>query len=109
VLGEGRALLSDVRRRRLAEKGKILGRKLLAVLASIVTLDMPLRWHRELAAKKWDFSSLRKRIGRPHVSEETVSLVVQKARENPTWGYDHIVGALKNIGVSFPTAPSAAS
>lgn len=99
VLGKGRALLSDAQRWRLAEKGKILGRKLLAELASIVTPDTLLRWHRELVAKKWDFSSLRKRVGRPPVSEETVSLVVQMARENPTWGYDHIVGALKNIGV----------
>jgi hypothetical protein len=61
-LGKGRILLNDDQRRRLAVKAKALGRRLLRDLATIVTPDTLLRWHRELVAQKWvDFSALRKR------------------------------------------------
>ena len=42
-----RLLLTDDQRRRLAAKGKPLGRKILATIATIVTPDTILRWHRE--------------------------------------------------------------
>jgi putative transposase len=32
------------------------------------------------------------------VDEETERLVVRMARENPSWGYDRIVGAMGNLG-----------
>ena len=32
------------------------------------------------------------------MDEETERLVVRMARENPSWGYDRIVGALANLG-----------
>jgi hypothetical protein len=51
-LGKKRILLNDDQRRRLAVKGKVLGRKLLRGLATIVTPDTILRWRRELVAKK---------------------------------------------------------
>ena len=35
---------------------------------------------------------------RPRIDEEAERLVVQMAKENPSWGYDRIVGALKNLG-----------
>ena len=44
--------LSDEQRRRLSAKGKELGRKLLAEVATLVTPDTILRWHRELIARK---------------------------------------------------------
>jgi putative transposase len=79
-------------------KGKILGRKMLEQLATIVTPDTILRWHRQLVAAKWDYSGHRKKIGRPPASNEVVELVLRMARENPGWGYDRIQGALANRG-----------
>ena len=86
-------MLDDDQRRCLAVKGKILGRKMLEQVATIVTPDTILRWHRELVAAKWDYSRRRNKIGRPPASAETVELVLRMARENPTWGYDRIQGA----------------
>jgi transposase InsO family protein len=99
ILGKKRILLNDDQRRRLAVKGKILGRKLLLEIATIVTPDTILRWHRQLVAEKWDYSNRRtKRPGRPPISEEVKQLVLRMARENPSWGYDRIQGALSNLG-----------
>ncbi len=64
-LGKGRILLNDDQRRRLAVKGKYLGRKALFEVAAIVTPDTILRWHRQLVALKWDYSDRRKSVGRP--------------------------------------------
>ncbi len=98
-LGKKRILLNDDQRRRLAVKGKVLGRKLLREVAGIVTPDTILRWHREMVAKKWDYSHLRRKVGRPDTAQEVVEQVVRMAKENPTWGYDRIKGALKNLGI----------
>ena len=98
-LGKRRILLSDDQRRRLAVKAKVLGRKLLAEVGTLVTPDTLLRWHRMLVAKKWDYSERRKQIrGRPPVADEIQELVLRLARENPSWGYDRIQGALANLG-----------
>ena len=97
-LGKNRILLNADQRRRLAIKGKILGRKMLDELATIVTPETILRWHRELVARHWDHSHRRKSAGRPPVAQEIVELVLQMAKENPTWGYDRIQGALANLG-----------
>ena len=97
-LGKKRILLDDNQRRRLAVKGKALGRKMLEEVGTIVTPDTILRWHRKLVAAKWDYSHRRQEPGRPPVSQQLVELVLQMARENPTWGYDRIQGALANVG-----------
>ena len=98
-LGKKRVLLSNDQRRRLAVKAKMLPRMVLAEIATVVTPDTLLRWHRVLIARKWDYSHRRKKKpGRPPVSEKVKRLVVRMARENPTWGYDRIQGALANLG-----------
>ena len=96
-LGKKRLLLDDDQRRRLAVKAHAIGRKTLLELTTIVTPDTILRWHRMLVAKKFDSSDKRK-PGRPRIRQEIVDATVRFARENPTWGYDRIQGALKNIG-----------
>ena len=98
-LGKKRILLNDNQRRRLAVKGKVLGRKLFGELGTVFTPDTILRWHRMLVAKKWDYTNRRKqKPGRPPIAAEVRQLVLRMARENPTWGYDRITGALHNLG-----------
>ena len=99
-LGKRRILLNDDQRRRLAVKGKILGRKTLSEIGTLFTPDTILRWHRLLVARKWDYSKNRKSTGRPRVGQDIVELVLRFARENPGWGYDRIQGALANLGHS---------
>ena len=71
---------------------------MLEQVGTLFTPDTILRWHRMLVAKKFDYSGRRKSVGRPRVAVEIVELVLRFARENPTWGYDRIAGALANVG-----------
>ena len=96
-LGKKRLLLNDDQRRLLAVKAHAIGRKTLLELTTIVTPDTILRWHRRLVARKFDSSDKRK-PGRPRIRQVIVDAIVRFARENPTWGYDRIQGALKNVG-----------
>jgi putative transposase len=56
-LGGKRLRLTDSQRRRLAVRGKRLGRQMLDRVAGIVTPDTILRWSRRLIAKKYDGSA----------------------------------------------------
>ncbi len=96
--GKKRLPLTDDQRRLLAVQGKSLGRKALMELTTIVTPDTLLRWHRRLVAAKWDHNTKRNMIGRPRIRQVVVDLILRFARENPSWGYDRIQGALANVG-----------
>src|SRR5207237_10040167 len=87
--------LKDDQRRRLAAKGHRLGRRLLGRVATIVTPDTILRWHRRLIAEKWTYA--RKRPGRPGTMKALAAVIERMATEHPTWGYSRIQGALKNL------------
>jgi hypothetical protein len=63
-LGPKRLRFTDAERR-LLEKGKPLGRKLLAEMASVATPETILRWYRERVAAKYDGSRTRGAPGRP--------------------------------------------
>src|SRR5438093_8006237 len=94
---QGRRLrLSDDEGCRLAIRGHQVGRRMLRQIATIVTPDTILRWHRQLIARKWTCRNGRRvRLG---VLAEIRRLVVRMAEKNPTWGYTRIRGALKNVG-----------
>ncbi len=63
--------LTDEQRRRLTAKGKLLGRKTLNQVATIVTPDTIMRWRRRLIALKWTFEA--KRVGRPGLMKTRIS------------------------------------
>jgi putative transposase len=97
---KGRVRLSDGERKALAEIGQKLGKKALEEVATIVKPDTILGWHRKLVAQKCDGSAQRKAPGRPPSDPELEALVVRIAQENRSWGYDRIVGALANLGLT---------
>ncbi len=91
-----RPRFTDDQRRRLALKGKSVGRKGLLQFASIVTPDTLLSWHRRLIAKKHDGTKNRG-AGRPPTAGDLKELIVKMPRENRSWGYTRIQGALANL------------
>ncbi|MSO23871.1 MAG: hypothetical protein EXQ58_11645 [Acidobacteria bacterium] len=93
-----RLQLSDGERTTLAEIAHRLGRKSLEEVAVSAKPDTILGWYRKLIANKFDGSKARRTHGRPRMDEEMESLVVRMAKENPSWGYDRIVGAMANLG-----------
>ena len=96
-LGNKRLRLNDDQRRRLAAKAKMLGRRILREVATIVTPETLLAWHRKLIAQKYDGTGKRG-PGRPRTGGEIEALVVRMAEENRDWGYRRIQGALSNLG-----------
>ena len=96
-MGGRRVRLNDDQRRRLAVKGKRLGRKILKEVAGIVTPDTILRWYRKLVATKYD-GSKKRRPGRPRTKVDIAALVVRMATENGGWGYTRIRDALRHLG-----------
>ena len=96
-LGDRRVRFNDDQRRRLAVRAKGLGRKLLAEVATLVTPDTLLVWHRKLIAQKYGGHNKRK-PGRPRTGEEIETLVLRMAKENRAWGYRRIQGAISNLG-----------
>src|SRR5262245_57722901 len=90
-IGRRRLRLTDEERRKLAARTYWLGRQALRSVATIVTPDTLLRWHRQLIARKWTYPPRATR--RRGVLAEIRRLVARMAEENPTWGYTRIQGA----------------
>src|SRR5262249_42435271 len=98
-IGDRRVRFNDDQRRRLAAKAKKLARKVLTEVATVVTPETLLAWHRKLIAMKYD-GSARRMPGRPATRAEISKLVIRIAEENRGWGYRRIQGALGNLGHS---------
>ena len=95
---QGRIRLTDPERISLASAAKRLGRKALEEVAQIVRPETILAWHRRLIARKFDGSRNRSPGKGSSRSDKIEELVLQLARENRSWGYRRIVGALSNLG-----------
>jgi hypothetical protein len=95
---QGRLRFSDAERATLGEIGHRLGRKAPGEVATAALPDTILGWYRTLVARKFDGSRVRRGPGRPPISKEIQELIVHMAKENRSWGYDRIVGALANLG-----------
>jgi len=104
--GKRRLRFTDDQRRRLAVKAKVLGRKTLTELGTLVMPDTLLNWHRKLIAEKYD-GSAKRRPGRPQVREEVQRQVVRMAKENRSWGYRRIQGALSHVGYKLAVSTIA--
>jgi hypothetical protein len=66
-IDDRRLRFTDDQRRRLAVKAKMLGRNILRQIATIVTPETLLAWHRKLIANKYDGSAQRT-AGRPRTA-----------------------------------------
>jgi len=80
-IGNRRMRFSDDQRRRLAVRAKAISRKLLQEIATIVTPETLLAWHRKLIAHKYDGSTNRG-PGRPRTAAEIAALVTRMATEH---------------------------
>ena len=80
-VGSRRLLFTDEQRVRLAVRAKEVGRNVLSGIATIVTPDTLLAWHRRLIASKYDGSDRRK-PGRPRIETQIEDLIVRMSQEN---------------------------
>jgi hypothetical protein len=64
--------------------------------AFLVTPATPLRWHRNLIARRWSYPH--RSPGRPAIPANLREAVLRLARENPRWGYQRIAGELLGLG-----------
>jgi len=65
-------------------------------VATIVTPDTILRWHRRLIAAHHTYP-LKGRVGRTGIMKAIRELIVRMASENASWGYLRIQGELKKL------------
>ncbi|WP_245881682.1 integrase core domain-containing protein [Streptomyces milbemycinicus] len=63
-----------------------------------VTPSTRLAWHRNLVARRWDYSRRRRGPGRPPTQAAVKNLVLRLARENSRWGHRRIQGELARLG-----------
>jgi hypothetical protein len=99
--------VSVLRRQVTRPRPRPADRAMLAVLAAalprvrwsvfFVQPKTLLRWHRELVAGKWRYSTA-KPPGRPPITGVVRELVLRLATENPGWGYRRIHGELTGLG-----------
>ena len=98
-LGSRRVRLNDRERRRLAVLGHRLGRGVLQQVATLVTPDTILRWHRQLIARELTYS--RRRSGRPAVLAE-----IRRKISRPDGDRESVLGLHANPRCAEERGPS---
>ena len=78
------------------------------VMSGLVAIRNPggwLRWHAWLVKRRWTYRH--HRPARPGVVSGVRALVVEMARDNPTWGDRRICGELAGLGYAVAAQYSA--
>jgi putative transposase len=86
----------------LAALARLLSGSQLRQLRLIVSPRTLLRWHADLVRRRWAYP--RRSPGRPRTAQAIRALVLEMARDNPSWGYRRIHGELAGLG--YKLAPS---
>jgi hypothetical protein len=86
----------------LAALARLLPGGQLPRLRLIVSPRTLLRWHADLVRRHWTHPH--RTPGRPRTARTVRSLVLEMARDNPSWGYRRIHGELTGLGSKL--APS---
>jgi putative transposase len=88
--------LSWADRALLAALARLLPGSQLRRLRLIVSPRTLLRWHAGLVRPRWTYP--RRGPGRPRTASAIRELVLEMARDNPSWGYRRIHGELIGLG-----------
>ena len=72
----------------------------------IVTPRTLLRWHADLARRRWTYP--RRTPGRPRTGPAIRQLALEMARDNQPWGYRRICGELTGLGHTIAPSTIAA-
>jgi len=80
----------------LAALARLLPGSQLRQLRLIVSPRTLLRWHADLVRRRWAYQ--RRTPGRPRIAPAVRALVLEMARDNPSWGYRRIHGELAGLG-----------
>ena len=99
LTGKERPILTESDKRRLAQKGKELNDFLLAAIEPTWAPGTIRKWYSDLVGAKYNsVNDGQKKRGRKPVSPEIVERVLQLAKSNPDWGYEHIAGTMRYLG-----------
>jgi transposase len=86
----------------LSALARMLPKDHLRHLQLIVSPRTLLRWHANLVRQRWAYP--RRTPGRPRTAQPIRALVLEMAKDNPSWGYRRIHGEL--TGLEYKLAPS---
>jgi putative transposase len=99
---QGNVRLSWADRAILSSLSRLLSKKTRLRACVLVSPRTVLRWHSDLVKRRWTYRH--RRVGRRPIAAGIRALVLEMARDNPTWGYRRICGELTGLG--HTVAPS---